>query len=172
MHKWAIPLAWVIGVGIAIAPGAMATMSCGQCSVFHFGMRRTRTGSNEYYVNLAFYIMAFVLPWIVLMFPLLALLMQLCGARSPRLDFPHNRTAMIMLIFILLFLGSRAPHDIYELMKMFSMEYGVRGDLMNRGMPFMSLETQMTLDCLVFVPILLHPIIFILFNPEYRDGFR
>ena len=98
--------------------------------------------------------------------------LQLCGARSPRLDFPHNRTAMIMILFILLFLASRAPHDIYELMKMFSVEYGVRADLMNRGMPFMSLETQMTLDCLVFVPILLHPIIFILFNPEYREGFR
>ena len=75
--------------------------------------------------------------------------MQLCGARSPRLDFPHNRTAMIMILFILLFLASRAPHDIYELMKMFSVEYGVRADLMNRGMPFMSLETQMTLDCFV-----------------------
>ena len=77
-----------------------------------------------------------------------------------------------MILFALLFIASRAPHDIYELMKMFSVEYGVRADLMNRGMPFMSLETQMTLDCLVFVPILLHPIIFILFNPEYREGFR
>ena len=76
MHKWAIPLAWVIGVGIAIAPGAMATMSCGQCGVFHFGLGRTRSGSNEYYVNLSFYIIAFVLPWIILMFPLLALVMQ------------------------------------------------------------------------------------------------
>ena len=76
MHKWAIPLAWVIGVGIAIAPGAMATMSCGQCGVFHFGLGRTRSGSNEYYVNLSFYIIAFVLPWVVLMFPLLALVMQ------------------------------------------------------------------------------------------------
>ena len=76
MHKWAIPLAWVIGVGIAIAPGAMATMSCGQCGVFHFGHGRTRSGSNEYYVNLSFYIIAFVLPWVILMFPLLALVMQ------------------------------------------------------------------------------------------------
>ena len=77
-----------------------------------------------------------------------------------------------MILFTLLFLASRAPHDIYELMKMFSVEYGVRADIMNRGMPYMSLETQMLLDALVFVPILLHPIIFILFNPEYREGFR
>ena len=39
-------------------------------------------------------------------------------------------------------------------------------------MLYMSLDTQMLLDALVFVPILLHPIIFILFNPEYREGFR
>ena len=88
------------------------------------------------------------------------------------MDFPHNRTAVIMILFALLFIASRAPHDIYELMKMFSVEYGVRADIINRGMPYMSLETQMLLDALVFVPILLHPIIFILFNPEYREGFR
>ena len=34
-------------------------------------------------------------------------------------------------------------------------------------MLYMSLDTQMLLDALVFVPILLHPIIFILFNPKY-----
>ena len=76
MHKWAIPLAWVVGVGAAIGPGAMATMSCGQCGVFHFGLGRTRTGSNEYYVNLAYHIIAFVLPWVILMLPFLALFMQ------------------------------------------------------------------------------------------------
>ena len=76
MHKWAIPLAWVVGVGAAIGPGAMATMSCGQCGVFHFGLGRTRTGSNEHYVNLAYHILAFVLPWVILMLPFLALFMQ------------------------------------------------------------------------------------------------
>ena len=76
MHKWANPLAWIIRAGIAIALGALATMSCGQCGVFHFGLGRTRSGSNEYYVNLSFYIIAFVLPWVILMFPLLALGIQ------------------------------------------------------------------------------------------------
>ena len=56
---------------------------------------------------------------------------QLCGARSPRLDFPHNRTALIMILITLLFLPSRAPNNIYELMKMFSVEYGVRADIMH-----------------------------------------
>ena len=65
-----------VGVGAAIGPGAMATMSCGQCGVFHFGLGRTRTGSNEYYVNLAYHIIAFVLPWVILMLPFLALFMQ------------------------------------------------------------------------------------------------
>ena len=76
MHKWANPLAWIIRAGIAIALGALATMSCGQCGVFHFGLGRTRSWSNEYYVNLSFYIIASVLPWVILMFPLLALVIQ------------------------------------------------------------------------------------------------
>ena len=67
-----------------------------------------------------------------------------------------------MILFTLLFLASRAPHDIYELMKMFSVEYRVRADTMHGDMLYMSLDTQMLLDALVFVPILLHPIIFIL----------
>ena len=67
-----------------------------------------------------------------------------------------------MILFTLLFLASRAPHGIYELMKMFSVEYGVRADTMHGDMLYMSLDTQMLLDALVFVPILLHPIIFIL----------
>ena len=62
------------------------------------------------------------------------LFFQLCGARSPRLDFPHSRTALIMILFMLLFLASRAPHDIYEQMKMFSVEYGERVDIMHRVM--------------------------------------
>ena len=100
MHKWAIPLAWVIGVGIAIAPGAMATMSCGQCGVFHFGLGRTRSGSNEYYVNLSFYIIAFVLPWVVLMFPLLALVMQV-KRDNQTLFFCANITMYVKLLNML-----------------------------------------------------------------------
>ena len=39
-----------------------------------------------------------------------------------------------MILFTLLFLASRAPHDIYEQMKMFSVEYGERVDIMHRVM--------------------------------------
>jgi len=170
MHKWAIPLAWVVGLGIAVPAGAMATMSCGQCSVFHFG--RTNVNGSEFYINLAFLIVAFILPWVILMFPLIALLMQLCGARSPRLDPPHSRTALIMISFILLFVASRAPHDIHELMEMFAMNYGIQGDTINRGLPAMSMGTKMTLNCLVYIPCMIHPILFILLNGEYRQGFR
>ena len=120
MHKWAIPLAWVIGLGMAIAPGSMATHFCGQCAVFHFGDGMGRRGSDtNFYVNLAYYIVTFVLPWIILVFPFLALMMQVCGARSPRLDVPHSRNAIIMILFIIFLIAFRAPHDIYELMKMF-----------------------------------------------------
>jgi len=117
-------------------------------------------------------IVAFILPWVILMFPLIALFMQFCGARSPRLDPPHSRTALIMVLFILLFIASRAPHDIYELMKMFAMKNGIRGDTLNRGMPAMTMETKMILNVIVYVPCMIHPILFILINGEYRQGFR
>ena len=88
---------------------------------------------------------------------------------GPGLPSQQDRSeALIMILFTLLFLPSRAPNDIYELMKMFSVEYGVRADTMHGGMLYMSLDTQMLPEALAFVPILLHPIIFILFNPEYR----
>ena len=64
----------MIRAGIAIALGALATMSCGQCGVFHFELGRTRSWSNEYY--LSFYIITSVLPCVILMFPLLALVIQ------------------------------------------------------------------------------------------------
>ena len=169
MHKWAVPLAWVLGLGLAIPAGAVASMSCGQCGVFHAQQNAGRQGT-EYWVNLAYLLAAFLLPWLVLMFPLMALLMQLCGARQPRLDPPHSRTAAIMVALILLFIASRAPHDIWELKNMLSSQYGTRGNPYNAG--YTSLETQMTLDCFVYVPMLLHPILFLLLQPEYRAGFR
>lgn len=169
MHKWAVPLAWVLGLGLAIPAGAVASMSCGQCGVFHAQQNAGRQGT-EYWVNLAYLLAAFLLPWLVLMFPLMALLMQLCGARQPRLDPPHSRTAAIMVTLILLFIASRAPHDIWELKNMLSSQYGTRGNPYNAG--YTSLETQMTLDCFVYVPMLLHPILFLLLQPEYRAGFR
>ena len=176
MHKWAIPLACVIGLGIGVPAGAMATMdSCGRCEVWHSirhdGVPMEAVG-NAANVLLAFLVSGFIVPTVLIFFPLIALLMQLCGARSPRLDPPHSRTALLMVLFLGLFLFSRGPHDIYELMKMYGSQFGNRGN-MHRGMPMgPSIETQMALDCMVYIPMLLHPILFILLQPEYRQGFR
>ena len=52
---------------------------------------------------------------------------QLCGAWTAQ----DRSEALIMILFTLLFLPSRAPNNIYELMKMFSVEYGVRADIMH-----------------------------------------
>ena len=86
MHKWAIPLAWVIGLGLAIPAGALANMNLNQntgirsCAVWD----GRGSGSNGYKVAVSNVFVAFMLPALVLIFPLLALLMQLCGAREPR----------------------------------------------------------------------------------------
>ena len=99
MHKWANPLAWIIQAGIAIALGALATMSCGKCGVFHFGLGRTRSCSNEYSVNLSFYIITSVLPWVILMFPLLALVIQVTTqsyfCHKTYIICAHNRAKLL-----------------------------------------------------------------------------
>ena len=179
MHKWAIPLAWVLGLGIGVPAGAMATMdNCGRCEVWHaipstHDMRRSFDDGNAQNVLLAFLVGGFIVPLVLLVLPLIALFMQLCGARSPKLDPPNSRTAVIMVLFVVLFIVSRAPHDIYELMKMYSNQFGNRGNMRTRNMPGgPSIETQMSLDCMVYIPMLLHPILFILLQPEYRQGLR
>ena len=35
MHKWGIPLAWVVGVGVSAPAGALATMWVGTCAAWH-----------------------------------------------------------------------------------------------------------------------------------------
>ena len=37
---------------------------------------------------------SFIGPTLILIYPFIALFMQLCGAREPKLDPPHNRNAM------------------------------------------------------------------------------
>jgi hypothetical protein len=58
-------------------------------------------------------------------------------------------------------------------MKMFSSEYGNRADPF-RGMNprTQAAETQLILDCLVYLPCVLHPLILIIMNPDYRQGLR
>jgi hypothetical protein len=170
MHKWAIPLAWVLGLGIGVPAGAMATMdTCGRCELWHSmdgqGRHRPAQGS-EANILLAFLVGGFIVPVVLMLMPLIALFMQLCGGRTPRLDPPHSRTALLMVILMVLFISSRAPHDIYELMKMYSNQFG------NRGNAYRMYGPSVELDCMVYIPMLLHPILFILLQPEYRQGFR
>ena len=96
MHKWAIPLAVVIGLGLAIPAGALANVSVNSstgvrsCAVWD---GRSGSEDNGYKVTVSTVFTAFILPMVILVFPFIALLMQLCGAREPRLDPPHNRLA-------------------------------------------------------------------------------
>ena len=86
MHKWGVPLAWVIGLGIAIPAGAIATYNTGtgRCEVWHQvgagGYGQAAGGmvkdGKEYYVDIACLIVSFLLPLIILVFPLIAIGMQ------------------------------------------------------------------------------------------------
>ena len=86
MHKWAIPLAWIIGFGLAGVAGAMARVTLNQntgmqtCAVWD----GRGSGSSGYNVAVANVFASFIVPTIILVFPFIALLMQVCGGRQPR----------------------------------------------------------------------------------------
>ena len=112
MHKWGIPLMWVIGLGLAIPAGAIAyewyrpEAQTKRCAVYH--STSGSVGDSGYYVILSEVIVAFLLPVVLAIFPFIALLMQLCGGREPRLDPPHNRTAMTCIGLIVVLVAAAA----------------------------------------------------------------
>ena len=66
----------------------------------------------------------------------------------------------------------RAPHDVFELMKMLTQINANRNDRFGGINPqYRTPESEMILDCLVYLPCLLHPIILFILNPDYRQGF-
>ena len=73
MHRWGIPLGCVVGVGLGVPAGTVATTLWGDCAAWHeYGQFE---GTN-FAMNLAFVISTFVIPAVLLAFPLLAIFMQ------------------------------------------------------------------------------------------------
>lgn len=74
----------------------------------------------------------------------------------------------------MVFVATRGPAEIYTLMKLFQQSsIGLRQD--DRwGSPYAvnAFETDVTINCLVYLSILLHPIIYFSFNPDYRTGVK
>lgn len=174
MHKWAIPLAWVIGLGLAIPAGALSSVTLNQntgissCAVWD----GRGSGSNGYKVALVNVFVAFIIPLLVLLFPFIAIFMQLCGARQPRLDPPHNRTAMTAVALIVVFVATRSGFEIYELMRLFHQSsFGIKANPY-WGTPYghWTFETDIVLNAIVLVAPAIHPIIYFALNPEYRNG--
>ena len=174
MHKWAIPLAWIIGFGLAAVAGAVARVTMNQntgiqsCAVWD----GRGSGSGGYSVAVSNVFVSFIGPTLIILFPFIALLMQVCGGRQPKLDPPHNRNAMIALALAFVFVVSRAPYEIYELMKLFHKSgYGFKANS-TWGTPYAhwTFETDIVLNCMIFVVAAIHPIIYFVFSAEYRTG--
>ena len=173
-HKWAIPLTWVLGLGLAIPAGALAadifdtTTNTVTCAIWH---GRDGTGSN-FYVQLSMVIVGFFIPLLILFFPVGALALQLLGSREPRLQPPHSRTGWTAVLLFFVFVGTRGPAEIYMLMKLASQQ-GFRQDFRwNSPYATGAFETDITINCFIYVAILIHPLIYFVLNPDYRTGVR
>ena len=66
-----LPYSWHLVHGFL---GAMDTLSCSQCAVFHYG--HGNSGDGHFYINLAYFIVTFFIPLVVIVFTFIALFMQ------------------------------------------------------------------------------------------------
>ena len=96
----------------------------------------------------------------------------MCGARSPKLRPPNSRLVWTVLIYILLFIGLRAPHDLYELSRMLGSQFGERANVYRGSPQNQNQESRIILKCLMYLPCLLHPLILLILNPDYRQGLK
>ena len=174
MHKWSIPLIWVIASGLAVAAGALAQVHFNRstqvkmCMVWN-GVDSYSTG---YKIAITLFFVTFVLPIIILFFPLVALTMQAFGCREPRLDPPHSRTAITSVLLVILFGASLGPYQIYESMKLFQTVAGpMRGNtMMGTAYAPYTFNTDILLNALIYIACVIHPILYFAINPEYRSG--
>ena len=130
--------------------------------------------SDGYKVAVSMVFVSFVLPLILLVFPFIALAMQFFRCREPRLDPPHNRTALTAVLLAVVFIGTMSPLQIYEMMKLF--HQSAAGLKVNQawGTPYAAwtFNTDIILNAMVYVSCVLHPLIYFLVNPEYRAGLK
>ena len=175
MHKWSIPLIWVLASGLAVAAGALAdvyfdrSMHTQMCLVWD-GVNSYSTG---YKIAVALFFVLFVLPILILCFPLVALSMQVCGCREPRLDPPHSRTAVTGVILIIIYGVTLGPSQIYEAMKIFQTVAGAMGNIRQTwGTPYAAytVNTDVLINALIYCACVIHPMIYFAVNPEYRSG--
>ena len=175
MHKWSIPLIWVIASGLAITAGALAQVS------FNINTQVTmclvwdgkNTYSGGYKIAISLFVVTFVLPIIILSFPLIALVMQVFGCREPRLDPPHSRTAITGTLLVIFYGITLGPYQIYESMKLFQSVAGpFRGQSQTWGTPYApwTVNTDVLLNALIYVACVIHPMIYFSVNPEFRSG--
>lgn len=175
MHKWSIPLTWVCASGLGIAAAAMAVVSynssvgTSMCLIWEV----QNSGSAGYKIGITLFVVTFALPLIILLFPLIALAMQVCGCREPRLDPPHNRTALTSIMLVIFYGITLGPFQVYESMKLFQSVAGpMRGQQQTWGTPYAAwtVNTDVVLNALIYVACVIHPIIYFSVNPEYRSG--
>jgi hypothetical protein len=128
--------------------------------------------STGYKIAVALFFVLFVMPMIILSFPLVALSMQVFGCREPRLDPPHSRTAITGVLLIILYGVTLGPSQIYEAMKIFQTVSGAMGNIRGFGTPYApyTVNTDVLINAMIYIACVVHPIIYFAVNPEYRSG--
>ncbi|XP_040569771.1 uncharacterized protein [Lepeophtheirus salmonis] len=172
MHKWSIPLMWVIGISLAIPAGALAWQNINPVNGSRMCVLWPGYGSgNNYWAKLSVVIGGFLIPLIFIIFPALALAMQVFKCREPRLDPPHNRTAATGVALVFILIVTRFPYEIHQMVGLFNQ--GRIGDRMDPQWSSMqsntNFEKEMIFNALIYIAPAIHPFVYFLMNPLYRD---
>ena len=128
--------------------------------------------SNNSKVAVTLFFVVFVLPLVVLIFPFIALAMQVFGCREPRLDPPHSRTALTGTILAVIYIISLGPYQIFEAMQIFNTAFGTKFKMVpvNSHHAAWDVDTELILNAMVYIACIIHPIVYFVVNPDYRAG--
>ena len=80
---------------------------------------------------------------------------------------------MTALALTIVFAASRAPFEIYQLMRLFQSQYGFRATpTWGTQYAAWTFDTDIILNAIIYVTCAVHPILYFAFNPEYRQGLK
>eukprot|EP00096_Caligus_rogercresseyi_P010262 TRINITY_DN3679_c0_g1_i2.p1 TRINITY_DN3679_c0_g1~~TRINITY_DN3679_c0_g1_i2.p1 ORF type:complete len:588 (+),score=146.07 TRINITY_DN3679_c0_g1_i2:174-1937(+) len=171
MHKWSIPLLWVIGISLAIPAGALSWQNINPVNGSRNCVLWPGYGSgNNYWAKLSVVIGGYLIPFIFMVFPSIALLMQVFNCREPRLEPPHSRTAATGVALFFTLLVTRSPYEIHQMVGLFNQ--GRIGDRVDpqwsAHQSVVNFEKEMIFNALIYIAPAIHPILYFAINPLYR----
>jgi len=142
---------------------------CDKCMLFfHSALWDGQsTGGGGFAGMIVKVVVGFFVPALLIVFPFVALSLQLSGGREPRLDPPHSRTAATALALCVIFACTRAPSEIFAVMQL---SHTAGAGYQGTTLVARDRNAQIVISAIVYLAPVVDPILYFLLNPDYRRG--